>query len=330
MSKPLCVDEQIVTEADLEARLEEISRHVRDPRAGLFGPDSVIWRVGRESLTFLAGGRAALLQLAHPAVAHAIAQHSDVKSDPMARFRRTFVNVFGMVYGSQAQAFDRARKVHKIHQHIGGSYQPADPTKSKVTYQANTLSSLIWVHATLWDSSIKAYETTFAPLSPSDQAQYYEETKIFAGLFGIPQDALPETWDDFLEYNRAMWQGEILEVTDVGREIAHFLLKARLPMIPGLKPKVPIWYGKVTAGLLPPNLRNDFGLTFGPRDRADAERAVKHFARAYKLLPPLLRYIPPYQEAMGRLAGKEKPDLLVRQLNKIWVGEPSLVSQKLD
>lgn len=322
--------DQVVSEADLETRLAEIANSVSDPRAGLFGPDSVIWHVGRESLTFLAGGRAALLQLAHPAVAHAIDQHSNVRSDPMARFHRTFVNVFGMVYGSKDQAFERARQVHKVHQHIKGQYQPVDASKPPVSYQANTIPALMWVHATLWDSAIKAYESIFPPLSPADQAQYYEETKLFAGLFGIPKEVLPDTWEEFLEYNRAMWEGGELEVSTTAQEIAQFLLKAPLPMIPVFKPKVPNWYGHVTAGLLPSNLREDFGLTFGPRDRTSAERALKHLRRIYPLMPPALRYIPTYHEAIGRLAGKEKPDLLVRQLNRIWVGKPDLVSQKRD
>src|SRR5436189_10963 len=37
--------------------------------AGLFGPDSVTWRVNREGVLLLGGGAAIILQLAHPLVA---------------------------------------------------------------------------------------------------------------------------------------------------------------------------------------------------------------------------------------------------------------------
>ena len=53
---------------------------------GVFGPDSLTWRIDREALTFLGAGRALLLQLAHPWVAAAIAEHSKTIDDPIGRF----------------------------------------------------------------------------------------------------------------------------------------------------------------------------------------------------------------------------------------------------
>ena len=75
-----------------------------DPRAGIFGPASTSWKIHRESAFFLAAGRAALLQLAHPWVATAIAHHSSVLNDPVARFHNTFRVVFTMFFGTLNQA----------------------------------------------------------------------------------------------------------------------------------------------------------------------------------------------------------------------------------
>jgi len=45
-------------------------RPLSDPDAGLFGPDSVTWRIDREAFLLLgAGPRALLMQVAHPAIA---------------------------------------------------------------------------------------------------------------------------------------------------------------------------------------------------------------------------------------------------------------------
>ena len=41
-----------------------------------FSPDSMIWRVDREMVLLLGGGRALLMQLAHPKVAAGVADHS--------------------------------------------------------------------------------------------------------------------------------------------------------------------------------------------------------------------------------------------------------------
>ena len=57
---------------DLHQLLDRLRAETEDPRAGVFGPASMLWRVNRESIAFLGGGRAALLQLAHPFVAHAV------------------------------------------------------------------------------------------------------------------------------------------------------------------------------------------------------------------------------------------------------------------
>src|SRR3954451_2829453 len=92
---------QIVTTEDLERELD-LGRCIgTNSRDGIFGPRSAIWRVDREAATFLGAGRALLLQLAHPWIAAAIAQHSRTLSDPIGRFHRTFGTVFNLVFGDR-------------------------------------------------------------------------------------------------------------------------------------------------------------------------------------------------------------------------------------
>src|SRR5688572_12475751 len=109
-----------VTREQLEAHLDKVQARVRDPRAGLFGPGSLVWNINREQSIFLAGGRAALLQEAHPYVAHGVDQHSLTRSDPQGRFERTFRNVYAMVFGDLESALKSARRVHTIHERIRG------------------------------------------------------------------------------------------------------------------------------------------------------------------------------------------------------------------
>ena len=109
-----------VTRQHLEATLAELRREVSDPRLGLWGPGTISWRINRELMVFLAGGRAALLQLAHPFVAHAVDQHSATRHDPLGRFERTFRHVFAMSFGDLDHAIASARRVHAIHERIFG------------------------------------------------------------------------------------------------------------------------------------------------------------------------------------------------------------------
>ena len=110
----------VVTREQLEASLAELVRSVRDPREGILGPRSVEWQLGGDLAVFLGGGRAALLQLAHPMVAHAVDHHSRTRVDVVGRFQRTFRNVFAMVFGELDDAITATHHIHQIHTRIHG------------------------------------------------------------------------------------------------------------------------------------------------------------------------------------------------------------------
>ena len=72
---------------------------------GLFGPGSVTWRVNGESVLLAGGGRALLLQVAHPSVAAGVEQHSSYDTDPWGRLIRTLDVVTKITFGdSEASA----------------------------------------------------------------------------------------------------------------------------------------------------------------------------------------------------------------------------------
>src|SRR5437588_8558876 len=146
-----------VSAATLEEQLELIRARTVSPLAGVFGPASITWRTNREGILFLAAGRALLLQLAHPWVAAAVADHSKALTDPVARFHRTFRVVFRMVFGTVDQAFAAARSLHRRHESITGVLREAiGPFEAGSAYCANNISPLRWVYATLSDSALLA------------------------------------------------------------------------------------------------------------------------------------------------------------------------------
>src|SRR5271154_369399 len=169
-----------------------------DPRAGIFGPASVSWKVNRESALFLAAGRAALLQLAHPWVAAALDQHSNLRNDPLARFHNTFRVIFTMVFGSLSQALAASRYMYQLHTRIQGELPSSVAGYTQGSrYRANEVNALVWVYATLVESALLAYECVLPPLTRTERETYYAENKIMAALFGIPASALPESWSGF-------------------------------------------------------------------------------------------------------------------------------------
>ena len=93
-------ENSLVSREQMEGLWKSVREEASDPRAGIFGPLSVTWKVNREAALFLGAGRAALLQLAHPWVAVALDQHSNLREDPLARFHNTFRVVFTMIFGT--------------------------------------------------------------------------------------------------------------------------------------------------------------------------------------------------------------------------------------
>src|SRR4051794_41951979 len=87
---------------------------------GLFSADSAIRRVDGEAVLLLGGGRALLMQLAHPAVAQGVADHSGFEADPFARLRGTLNAMTTIVYGTREQAARVAAEVKSIHRRGGG------------------------------------------------------------------------------------------------------------------------------------------------------------------------------------------------------------------
>jgi uncharacterized protein (DUF2236 family) len=120
-------------------RISEAAPIGLDP--GVYGPQSEAWRLNREALLLLgAGPRALLLQIAHPAVAAGVDQHSDFRADPWQRLATTLRSYLTIVYGTSAAARSEIRRLNGLHRAISGpGYTARDPDLS------------LWVHATLVD-----------------------------------------------------------------------------------------------------------------------------------------------------------------------------------
>ena len=314
-----------VSASDLESSLADLKVSISDAQQGIFGPNSVTWKVNRESALFLAAGRAALLQLAHPWVAAAIAQHSRTLDDPIGRFHGTFRVMFAISYGSVDQAFAAARRLHRMHETIRGAMPEAVGRFAVGSlYQANQAEALIWVYATLIDSSLRAYDLAMPSLTQDERETYYAENRRAAALFGISPTELPPTFAGFNNYMQAALQSDMLGVSGPTRQLAHRLQQGAGRL------RTPFWFRSLTTQLLPPRFRQEFGFAYGEREQRSAERALRWIRRFYQYLPQALRLVGPYNEAVAHLRGHACPSLAVRLSNRLWVGQPMLLSSGAD
>lgn len=303
-----------VSREQLESHLEKVRSEVRDPRQGLYGPSSLVWRINREQILFLAGARAALLQEAHPFVAHGVDQHSLAKADPIGRFQRTFKHVHAMIFGDLESALTSARRVHAFHTKVRGSIGENTGTYAKGSfYQANDEQALLWVHATIWESSAMAYELFFGPLLPDERERYYQETKLFAYLFGIPEAILPPNYPEFIAYNEKMWASPELGVESTAREMAEIILSPSNP----LQRHLTGWNRVLTAGFMPPRFREAYGLAFGRKERATFAASVRALRTLWPIVPRQIRFVPAYLVALERMGQAVVPTLAERLMTRV-------------
>jgi uncharacterized protein (DUF2236 family) len=311
---------EVVTADSLDRELQTVRAAAAGEIAGVFGPGSVTWRVEREAANFLGAGRALLLQLAHPWVAAAIEQHSDTFEHPIKRFHRTFRLVFTLVFGTLEQSLGAARRLHYRHALINGTLLVgAGPYAAGSPYDANGVAALRWVYATLVDTSRMCHDLVLPPLTPGERERFYQESQLSAGLFGIPRTSLPRDWSDFCNYVQAALESDVLTVTSNARSMAHRLLSPNNGWL-----RAPHSYMALTAELLPPRLREAFGLAYGERERRSAARLLSRIRAIYPHLPARLRYIGPFHEAQDRLAAHGRPRFLTRLSNRLWIGQPTL------
>lgn len=313
---------ELISPHAIEARLRGLRRSAADPVHGFFGPESQVWRVNRESAIFLGAGCALLLQLAHPAVAQAIGDHSPVRHDPFGRYLRTMRPVFTMVFGTVDQALAQARAIYRIHERISGAL-PARVGEfpEGYIYRAVDARAALWVYATLFHTALRCYELVLPPLTGAERDCFYGEGRRFAALFGIPDALLPADWRAFEVYMRKMTQSGALAAGPAGRGVADYFFARRRRSFGRF---VPGWYKAVTAQLLPKRLRDGFGLAYGPREQASARRALDCIGAVYPRLPGALRHVGPYLEAAGRVAGKPHPGPWTRVTGMLWTGRPRM------
>jgi uncharacterized protein (DUF2236 family) len=265
------------------------------PRRGLYGPHSVTWRINRELVLLAGGGRALLLQVAHPAVAAGVAQHSNYREDPWGRLYRTLDLTTRIVFGDAEMAERASRRLQGSHVKVRGVSEE-DGTR----YDARDPDLLTWVWATLVDTSLLVYTRYVRPLSMSDVSRYYDEQKLFAHACGVPEGHYPADYQDFRAYWDRMVEEE-LRVTDSAREVAEATLNPAAPLLvrPALVPLSEA-LRLATVGLLPGRVREEFGLSWGPGRELVLGASIQMVRRVMPLLPAPVRQFPPARAAGQR------------------------------
>ena len=295
---------------------------------GFYGPQSEAWRLNREAMLLLgAGPRALLLQIAHPLVAAGVAEHSDFRSDPWARLSGTLRSYLRIVYGTADAARGEIRRLNDLHRGIRGNVAEASARQRHGRrYSALDPELSLWVHATLVDSTIAAYDAWLEPLSRDEQARYYAETLPVGQAFGIPASRLPADLEAFETYlDDMLAPGGPVEVGDLARELADGILHPPLgpavaaagwpfsrlgPALDAVPASAYGWLFWPSIGLLPAAVREGYRLPWGLPQRIVATWLVATWQAWRPALPPSFRQMPQALRADRRVGAGPQEHLL--------------------
>jgi uncharacterized protein (DUF2236 family) len=156
---------------------EQYTEPVGDP--GLFGPDSVTWRVHADAAMLIGGVSAIILQTLHPVAMAAVAEHSEWRQRPFQRLSRTSSFVTATTYASTPVAEGIIDVVRAVHGRVVGVTPGGRP------YQANDPALLRWVHVCEVSSFLNGHRRySLLPVTPADQDRYYDEVRVVAEKLG--------------------------------------------------------------------------------------------------------------------------------------------------
>jgi uncharacterized protein (DUF2236 family) len=242
--------------------------------AGLFGPDSMTWRLHADPSMLVGAMRALLVQALEPRAMAGVVQHSEYKVNPWGRLNRTIRFVLHTTYGDTPTAESACAVIRSIHDRVHG----VDPVTGRA-YSANDPDLLLWIHAVEVHSAVFAYRSYAGRLSDEDANRYVDEMVRVAELLGMPGDIAPRTMGELREYLRAV---EGLQATPGARESMRLIMYPPMPF-----PLRPLWVLPASAAVasLPRFARRMYGLPWFEPASLSVRAAMFGLTRFLNALP---------------------------------------------
>lgn len=255
------------------------------------GEDSPLWRVQREQLVRLSAPRALLLQAAHPLVWAGLLGYGRALGEAHERLNRTAAALGMAAFGPREEADRVGRRVRAIHarahgrlRHAAGRFPAGAP------YAADDPALLLWVLAPIADSVLAVHDLLVRPLSRDERDGVWQDYRALGTVFGLARADTPPAIEDLDAYMARMVAGPDLHVgPDVGERVPATALRPRVTT--SRRPLAGL-IRLVTAELLPPRLRRDYGLTWGAARGRLVRGAAWGTRRAVvPLLPDRVRHV---------------------------------------
>jgi uncharacterized protein (DUF2236 family) len=170
------------------------------PVDGLFGPESVTWRILGEPIMWVGGLRAMYLQALHPRTMRATWQNTAFArpGEAWGRFGRTVEFVRIRTYGTAAEVERAGRRVRKVHACLTGT----DADGSVIRLDEPDL--LLWVHCGEIASYADIARRSGIRLLAGDLDRFVCEQRRSAAVVGLDPAGVPASMAELDAYYERM------------------------------------------------------------------------------------------------------------------------------
>jgi uncharacterized protein (DUF2236 family) len=254
---------------------------------------AIAHRVNAERLVLAGWSRAILLQLAHPLIAAGVADHSSFRASPVASARRLHQTVramLGLTFGTETARQRVIDEIRAIHRRVRGSLRTdVGGWRAGTAYSAEDPALLLWVHATVLESAVLAYDAIVGDIDAADRDAYCREAASVAIALGARRADVPVDWSSLTGYIATMYASGALAVGPDARAVGGAVLRGRLSTLTG-----PVAWAnrRLTAGWLPPAIREQYGLPWSDRHDRQFHRVQRVLRRMRAVMPPVVALWP--------------------------------------
>jgi uncharacterized protein (DUF2236 family) len=214
---------------------------------GIFGPETVTWRIHSDPLIGLATLRSLALRVLHPEGLTSIFATARRVDDPWDRLTWTLRHLGVVTFGNSAEAAIAGARMRAVLMQVGGV------TAGGQEYRGDDPDLLLWLHCCQVSSFVEVTRRGGLALTDDDHETYVREQVRMAALWGLEPDQVPSTRHELTRYFRSVRPR--LRMTATARTFIGAVISPALPELMALTQRNrPSW--APVAGLIYPALPN--------------------------------------------------------------------------
>jgi uncharacterized protein (DUF2236 family) len=221
---------------------------------GLFGPESITWRVHFDPLFGLATLRSLILRALHPEGLVVVFATAGRVDDPWERLASTQRYLGVATFGGTAVAAAAGARLRAVLMRVHGR------TAQGRDYRGDDPELLRWMHCCHVSSAVEVTRRGGLDLTGREQELYVREQVRMAALWGLEPDDVPTTRADLTRYFRGIRAR--LRMTAAARSFIDAVLAPSLPDVMTLNGRNrPVWapVAGLAYGSLPAWARHLYG-----------------------------------------------------------------------